>query len=80
MAVNTRKKATAKKRRDYYNELDAIISRYENFKPVMENPYDVADKIAWCWKFRKITEEQMDDLAERMTRIFDERSMYERYF
>ena len=31
----------------------------------------VADTIAWLWKFRHISEEQMEQMTERATRIFD---------
>lgn len=65
------KKKTHKKR-DYYRQLSDILSSYERYQ------YDpiplswVSDRISWCWKFRKITEEQMAELCERITRIFNE--------
>lgn len=31
----------------------------------------VADTIAWLWKFRHISEEQMTEMTERATRIFE---------
>ena len=60
--------------KDYYNEIDKALLRYEHHMNYKTKTMDwVADRIAWCWKFRKITEEQMEELAARATKIFKER-------
>lgn len=62
-------------KKDFYAELDNKINAWEKFLP-SRHIYDlnaIADKIAWCYKFRKITHEQMEDLCSRLTKLFDEK-------
>lgn len=54
-----------------YNLLIDTIKRYENFKYV---PRELSigwccDCIDWLWKWRKITEEEMEILCNRMIAI-----------
>ena len=57
----------------YYNEIDKVLKSYENYAPYHDRYMDwVANRIDWCWKWRKITKEQMEELAERATKIFEE--------
>ena len=56
-----------------YNLLIDTIERYENFQYV-----DRALSISWCcssiewlWKWRKITEEEMESLCDRMIAIME---------
>ena len=58
----------------YYNEIDKALKSYENFKPYHEKNIDwICNRIDWCWKWRKITEKQMEELAARATAILDAR-------
>ena len=58
--------------KDYYEEIDEVITRYEEHKPEFGKTMEwAANRIDWCWKFRKITKEQMEELADRATAIFD---------
>ena len=60
--------------KDFYRELDEAIKSYEEGKPFHTVALDtIADKIDWCWKWRKITEAQMEDLANRVTDLYDGR-------
>lgn len=54
----------------FYNEIDKALKSYENYKPYhMLSLEWICDRISWCWKFRKITENQMHELADRATAI-----------
>ena len=56
-----------------YNLLIDTIERYENFKYVSSG-LDTGwccDSIAWLWKWRKITKEEMESLCDRMIAIME---------
>ena len=59
-----------KPEKDYYAQLNRWVSQYEKpgFKEVSSDI--ITNKICWCWKFRKITREQMEELCDRMTEAF----------
>lgn len=60
------------KKRDYYKEIDNAIRSYEEFKPWHDKSIDwIVDRIDWCWKFRHITKDQMEEFADRMCKILD---------
>lgn len=62
-----------KTNQDYYKELDIALQSYEFHKPYHTMKIDrVADKIVWCWKWKKITKEQMEELSDRATKVFEE--------
>lgn len=54
-----------------YNLLMDTIERYEDFKYV-DRALSISwccDSIAWLWKWRKITENEMRSLCDRMINI-----------
>lgn len=56
----------------FYVQIDKALQSYENNKPY--HPYKIewiTDRIAWCWKWRKITKEQMEELCDRMMKVFE---------
>jgi hypothetical protein len=56
----------------YYNEINKVVTEYENGKSYHVRNIDwAADRVVWCWKWRKISKEQMEELADRITAIFD---------
>ena len=56
----------AKVNKDYYNQIDKALKSYEECKPYHTLTIDwICSRIDWCWKFRKITEQQMAELADR---------------
>ena len=58
--------------RDYYAEIDNALKVYEDGKPYIDKNIDwICDRIDWTWKWKKITESQMEELAERATNILD---------
>ena len=57
----------------YYKEIDKVLKTYEEYKAYHDRDIDwAANRIDWCWKWKKITEEQMEELADRATLIFEE--------
>lgn len=57
---------------NYYEEINQALKSYEEHKPYHTKTMEwVANRIDWCWKWRKITEEQMNELADRATAVFD---------
>lgn len=59
--------------KNYYEEINKVLKEYEEYKPYHIRNIDWAcNRIAWAWKWRKITKEQMEELADRATAIFDE--------
>lgn len=60
--------------KDFYAELDKSIKCYEECKPYHILTVDqITDKIDWCWKFRKITKGQMEELADRIIKVMEDR-------
>lgn len=58
--------------KDYYVEIDTALKSYEEFKPYHTKHIEwITDRIDWCWKFRHITREQMEELADRACKILD---------
>ena len=58
--------------KDFYKEIDTALKSYENFKPCHERDIDwIYHRIDWCWKWKKITKSQMEELAIRATKILD---------
>lgn len=61
-----------KKVRDYYKEIDTALLSYENLKPYHDKQIDwICDRIVWCWKFRHITKDQMEQLVDRVCTILE---------
>lgn len=61
-----------RKERDYSIEIDEALKQYEEYKPYITKDIDwICGRIDWCWKFRKITREQMEEFAERAIQILN---------
>jgi len=54
----------------YYNQINEVLISYEEHKSYhTKNISWACNRIDWCWKWRKITEDQMNELADRATAI-----------
>lgn len=63
-----------KQKRNYYKEIDQALQTYEDYKPWHTKSIGwIANRIDWCWKFRHISKEQMEELANRACKILDRR-------
>ena len=50
----------------FYKDIDNALKEYENHKAYKTRRIEwIADRIDWCWKWRKITEKQMEELVDR---------------
>ena len=59
------------KKRDYYKEIDDELIRLENRRYAPKGISWATNRISWCWKFRKITEEQKNNLCDRAIFLFE---------
>ena len=56
--------------KNYYKEIDKALAEYENYKPYKTKDIDwICNRIDWAWHWHKITETQMNELADRATNI-----------
>lgn len=59
--------------KDYYKQIDTAIRSYEEYKPYHQLTIDqITDKIDWCWKWKKITEGQMEELVNRIIKVMED--------
>jgi hypothetical protein len=57
----------------YYKQINDALISYENYKPYHTKTIDwICNSIDWAWKWRKINKEEMIELAERVTKLFEE--------
>ena len=56
--------------RNYYGEIDKAISRFENLQYPIHKASWITNRIEWCFRFGKISREQMARLANRMTAVY----------
>ena len=58
--------------KDFYSEINKVLTEYEEYKPYHTKNIDWAcDKISWCAKWKKLSKEQINELADRATAILD---------
>ena len=54
----------------FYKQIDNALASYEKGAPWHDKSMDwICDRVAWAWKWRKITEEEMTELTERAINI-----------
>jgi len=57
----------------YYKEIDKVLKSYEKHKPYHDRDIDwAANRIDWAYHWHKISEKEMEELADRATKIFEE--------
>ena len=57
--------------KNYYAELDGALARYEKGGYKTHSISWITNRIDWCWRFRKITKQQMSSLCDRAMKLFD---------
>ena len=56
----------------FYSEIDKALQSYENYKPYHPHKIEwISDRISWCWKWKKITKEQMEELCDRLIAVLE---------
>lgn len=64
-------------KKNYYLEIDTELKSYENFKPYHKRSIEwISNRIDWCWRFRKIKDEQLTELTERVIKILENNNVY----
>ena len=53
----------------YYEEINKAIKQYEKHKPYYKTIDWICNRIDWCWKWRKITKEEMEDFVDRICAV-----------
>ena len=54
-----------------YQKIDKALKQHENHKYAERSLDSIADYIAWAWKWRKITKEEMENAADRVFALYD---------
>ena len=54
-----------------YEKINKALSQHENGSYKMYSLDWIANRIDWAWKWRKITEPQMEELADRICKVFE---------
>lgn len=57
--------------KDYYKEIDDSLRAIENYSYTIHDIDWICNRIDWCWKWRKITEEQKEELCNRAIAILN---------
>lgn len=56
----------------FYNEIDEALQSYEYYRPYHPRKIEwICNRIDWCWKWRKISKEQMEELCDRVIRVIE---------
>lgn len=61
---------TSTSKRDYFAELSKSLDRIHSTTQAEIYLWQISDKIAWCWQWKKITAEQKDKLCDSMTKMY----------
>lgn len=57
----------------YYKEIDKVLKSYEEYKPYHDRDINwAANRIDWAYHWHKISEKEMEELADRATKIFED--------
>lgn len=56
-------------KKDYYSQIDSWLRQYEAKGNGDQKLSKISDKISWCWKWKKITEKQMEELCDRFLEV-----------
>lgn len=57
----------------FYKEIDKALRSYEDYKPYHTHSIEwITNRIDWCWKWKKISEEEMKELCDRAIVILEE--------
>lgn len=56
----------------FYLEIDKALQSYETYKPYHQYKIEwISDRISWCWKWKKITKPQMEELCDRVVAVLE---------
>lgn len=56
--------------KNYYDEINSALESYESKRPYHTRNIEwICCRIEWCWKWRKISKEEMEELSARAVEI-----------
>ena len=56
----------------YYEQINKAIQDYEQGKSWHDKSIEwICNRIDWCWKWKKITEEQKNELVDRICKVME---------
>ena len=55
-----------------YEKIDRALKQHEQHKYAERSSESIAAYLDWAWKWRKITEEQKNELVDRWLAIWDD--------
>ena len=59
-------------KKNYYEEINQALQSYENYKPYHTKTVDwICNRIDWCWKWRKISQDEMEELVNRIYLVLE---------
>lgn len=62
--------------KDYYQEIDKALKRFENLQYPIHSIEWITNRIDWCFRFKHITEKQMNALADRAIQVLKIVNLY----
>lgn len=55
---------------NYYEQINKALKSHEVYRSYHQYSIDwICDRISWCWKWKKINKNQMEELTERAVAI-----------
>lgn len=62
--------------KNYYDILNKKIQDFESSKHNSSMQLSkIADKVVWCFRWRKISNEECNELCDRITKLYNSRSL-----
>lgn len=53
-------------------QIENAIQSYENYKPYHQHTIEwICNRIDWCWKWRKISKERMNEFIDRIIKVME---------
>lgn len=62
-------KKNRKPEKDYYAQINAWLEQYEIKGNGDQKLSVISDKISWCWKWKKLTKSEVDELCNRFVEV-----------
>ena len=60
--------------KNFYSQINDALIAYEDYRPYKPYPIDwICNRIDWCWKWKKITAQQKDELCDRIIKVMEDR-------
>jgi len=57
----------------YCEQIEKALWSYENCKPYHPRSIEwICNRINWCWKWKKISQEEMENFADRIVKVMEE--------